>query len=304
MRSANSSTSWRHDRHETERDDTTRSSKRPLHDTMKITKIDCHVLVQETYDVAATSSAQDDIVVEIHTDEGISGIGETDVNPWIAKACITAPGTHTMGLGLTEMLIGEDPLQVESLWERLYVGSAMNGRRGALVNAIGALDMALHDLRGKALGRPCYELLGGQRQATVTPYASLQPEAASFEAYRDSLVNWARRATARGFRAVKTEVTLAGPYAHKGLNESHERMTETLYAVRDAIGSDIELLVDVQYAFASADEALGVLKDWRDLDLFVEMPLGPTIRSATVGLPRSRRSRLPPASGSRRASSS
>src|ERR1700753_3636985 len=107
---------------------------------MKITKIDCHVLLDPAYDIGATSSAQDDLVVEVHTDEGISGIGETDVNPWIARECILAPGTHTRGQGLTEMLIGADPLQVEEIWDRLYTGSAMNGRRGAVINAIGAID--------------------------------------------------------------------------------------------------------------------------------------------------------------------
>src|SRR5437588_8636127 len=90
---------------------------------MRITAIDCHVLLDPDYDIGATSSAQDDIVVEIYTDEGLTGIGETDVNPWIARACIEAPGTHTMGLSLRDMLIGEDPLQVEQLWQKLYVGS-------------------------------------------------------------------------------------------------------------------------------------------------------------------------------------
>jgi len=66
-----------------------------------------------------------------------------------------------MGLELAEMLLGQDPLDVEAYWERLYVGSAMNGRRGAVMNAMGALDIALHDLRGKALGKPCHEFLGG-----------------------------------------------------------------------------------------------------------------------------------------------
>src|ERR671935_2139828 len=101
---------------------------------MKITGIDCHALIVPDLDTGATSSAQDDIVVFVHTDEGITGIGETDVNPWIARACIEAPGTHTMGLGLKELLIGADPLKTEELWERLYVGSAMNGRRGAVIN--------------------------------------------------------------------------------------------------------------------------------------------------------------------------
>jgi L-alanine-DL-glutamate epimerase-like enolase superfamily enzyme len=243
---------------------------------MRITAIDCHVLVQPAYDRTAASSAQDDIVVEVHTDEGVTGVGETDVNPWIARACIEAPGTHNMGIGLTEMLVGADPLRVEELWERLYVGSAMNGRRGAVINAIGALDIALHDLRGKLLGKPCHAFLGERVRDSVEPYASLQPETSSFEDYRDSMVDWARRAVANGFRAVKAEVTLEGPYAHNGLREPWERSTEVLAAVRDAIGPDRALLVDVQYAFPNADTALRVLRDWREFGLyFVETPLFP-----------------------------
>jgi L-alanine-DL-glutamate epimerase-like enolase superfamily enzyme len=241
---------------------------------MKITKIDCHVLLVPAVDVGATSSAQDDIVVEIHTDEGLTGIGETDVNPWIARACIEAPGTHTMGLGLSEMLIGQDPLDVEGLWERLYVGSAMNGRRGALIHAIGALDMALHDLRGKALGKPCYELLGGAAQPAITPYASLQPEVSSFAAYRDSLVAWARTARDRGFRAAKAEVTLSGPYRHAGLLEPNERLTEVVAAVRQAVGPNFTLMIDVQYLFPDADACLATIRDWQEFNLFfIETPL-------------------------------
>jgi L-alanine-DL-glutamate epimerase-like enolase superfamily enzyme len=219
---------------------------------LKITGVECHVLLDPDYDVGATSSAQDDIVVEVHTDEGLSGVGETDVNPWIARACIEAPGTHTMGLGLTEMLLGQDPLDVEGLWERLYVGSAMNGRRGAVINAIGALDVALHDLRGKALGKPCYELLGGKARENVTPYASLQPEVSSFEAYRESMVGWATEAKRRGFEAAKLELVFSGPYEHKGLGGSEEHMAEVIGAVRDAVGTDFDLYF-VETPLASDD---------------------------------------------------
>jgi L-alanine-DL-glutamate epimerase-like enolase superfamily enzyme len=243
---------------------------------MRITNVDCHVLVQPDFDPTAASSAQDDIVVEIHTDEGLSGVGETDLNPWIARACIEAPGTHNMGLNLRDLLIGADPLDVEALWERLYVGSAMNGRRGAVINAIGALDIALHDLRGKALGRPCHELLGGAVRDHVTPYASLQPETGSFAEYRESMVRWACLAVETGFRAIKAEVTLSGPFAHTGMREPWDSSTRLLGEIRDAIGPDVDLLVDVQYAFPDADTALGVMRDWRDLDLvFVETPLWP-----------------------------
>jgi len=243
---------------------------------MKITKIDCHVLVVPDVNVEATSSSQDDIIVEIHTDEGLTGIGESDINPWIARACIAAPGTHTMGRGLTEMLVGQDPLPVEELWDKLYVGSAMNGRRGALINALGALDIALHDLRGKWLGKPCYELLGGEARTSITPYASLQPEpeAPGVDAYREALVEAALTARAAGFRAAKLEATFAGPYRHRGLAAPFERVTEVIAAVRTAVGPDFILMVDVQYAFPDAETCLSTIRDWRDFDLFfIETPL-------------------------------
>src|SRR3954468_22359402 len=113
---------------------------------MRITDVRTHVLLDPAYDVGATSSAQDTVVVEIETDEGLVGIGETDLNAWIARACIEAPGTHTMDRGLRELLLGADVSDPEATWERLYVGTAMTGRRGALVHAIGALDIALWDL--------------------------------------------------------------------------------------------------------------------------------------------------------------
>jgi L-alanine-DL-glutamate epimerase-like enolase superfamily enzyme len=241
---------------------------------MKITKIDCHVLLDPGYDIGSTSSAQDDLVVEIHTDEGLSGIGETDLNPWIARACIEAPSTHTMGLGLAEMLIGKDPLKVEELWDQMYIGSAMNGRRGAVIHAMGALDIALHDLRGKALGKPCYEFLGGAARSDITPYASLQPEVSSFEVYRESLLDWAVRAKGLGFKAAKLEITPFGPYAHKGLKASPREMTEVIGEVRRTVGPDFTLMVDLQYAFADADACLSVIRDWADFDLFfIETPL-------------------------------
>lgn len=241
---------------------------------MKITAIDTHVLLDPGYNVGSTSSAQDDFVVEIHTDEGISGIGECDLNPWIAQACVLAPGTHTMGQGLREMLLGEDPLRVEELWEKLYVGSAMNGRRGAVINALGAIDIALHDLRGKALGKPCYEVLGGAEQSSITPYASLQPEVSSFQAYRDSLASWAKDAQRRGFLAAKAECVLSGPYAHMGLRETDDKMTEVVAAVREAVGPDFTLMIDVAYAFSDAETCLATVRNWEPYQIFfLETPL-------------------------------
>ncbi len=241
---------------------------------MRIADVRTHVLVDPGYDPGSTSSAQDDIVVEVVAEDGTVGIGETDVNPWIAQACIEAPGTHTMGLGLRQMLLGQDATDVEALWERLYTGSAMNGRRGALVHALGAVDMALHDLRGKLAGKACHVLLGGAVRDRVMPYASLQPEVDDIDRYHETMVAWAVRARELGFRAAKLECSFSGPYAHMHLKAPWQRITEIIRSVRRAVGDQMRLMVDVQYAFADADTAIGVLRSWEPYDLFfVETPL-------------------------------
>jgi L-alanine-DL-glutamate epimerase-like enolase superfamily enzyme len=241
---------------------------------MKIIDVECHVLLAPNMSTGSTSSAQDSFVLIIRTDEGVTGIGESDVNPWIARACIEAPGTHTMGLGIKQMLIGADPLEGDALWQRLYVGTAMNGRRGAVIHALGAVDMALWDIRGKAAGKPIYELLGGAHQQHVVPYASLQPAGNRWEEYRDSLCQWAERAKHLGFKAVKAEVTMNGPYAHDGMREPYEHHTRVVEAVRKTLGPDIALMIDVQYMWPDAETALRTVRDWKEFDIFfLETPL-------------------------------
>lgn len=241
---------------------------------MKITDVRTHVLLDPGYDIDATSSAQDTIVVEVETDEGLVGIGEADINAWIGRACIEAPGTHTMDRGLRGLLIGRDPTDPETVWRDLYVGTAMTGRRGALVNALGAIDIALWDLCGKARGVPTWQLLGEQARDHLTPYASLQPEVSSFDAYRDSMVAWARRARDLGFSAAKLEATFDGPYAHKGLNGPDEWVVEVVRAVREAAGPEMTLMVDVQYAFDSVARAQACAEAIAPYDVFfLETPL-------------------------------
>src|SRR4051812_13694825 len=241
---------------------------------MRITDVRTHVLLDPAYDVGATSSAQDTVVVEIETDEGLVGIGETDLNAWIARACIEAPGTHTMDRGLRAMLLGRDPLDVEGIWQELYVGTAMTGRRGALINAIGAIDIALWDIAGKAAGVPAWRLLGEQAHDALTPYASLQPEVTSLDAYVTSMAAWATRARELGFTAAKLEATFDGPYAHKGLHGPDEWIVEVVRAVRDAAGPEMTLMVDVQYAFDSVERALAAAEAIAPYDIFfLETPL-------------------------------
>lgn len=241
---------------------------------MKITRIDCHILLVPDYDTSACSSAQDDLVVEIHTDEGLVGIGETDANPWMVRECIRARGTHCMGYGLEETLLGADPLQPEALWRKLYTGSKMNGRRGILICALGAIDMALWDIRGQALGQPIYKLLGGAVKPAVTPYASLLPTGRNLQEYRDSLKAKLLRTKALGFKAAKLEVCLSGPYSHNGLQERDEDVVDVVAECRQAIGPDFTLMVDVAYAWSDAKQALRILKRLEQYDIFfLETPI-------------------------------
>jgi L-alanine-DL-glutamate epimerase-like enolase superfamily enzyme len=241
---------------------------------MRIVDVRTHILLDPGFDISATSSAQDTIVVEVVTDEGIVGIGETDLNAWIARACIESPGTHTMDRGLKAMLIGADPTDPQALWEQLYVGSAMTGRRGALINAIGALDVALWDIAGKAAGLPTWRLLGAQARDRLAPYASLQPEVSSLDDYVGSMVEWATTARKLGFTAAKLEATFSGPYAHKGLAGPDTWIEEVVRAVRAAAGPEMTLMVDVQYAFDSVDRALRAAEALAAYDVFfLETPL-------------------------------
>ncbi len=241
---------------------------------MKITDIECHVLVAPGLREDATSSSQDDLVVLVHTDAGISGVGETDTGPWLAKAAIESPGSHTMAMGMRELLIGRDPMDTGAIWETLYTYTAMSGRRGAVVCALGAIDMALWDIKGKALDLPVYKLLGGAHRDHIVPYASLQPNGATVKEYGDSLVAWAEKVREYGYRAGKMECTLAGPYRHLGLSGTDDQMTEIVAACRQAAGPDFAMMVDVQYRWPDAKGALRTLRQWADLDLFfVETPL-------------------------------
>lgn len=241
---------------------------------LTITDIECYVLLAPDFDQTFTSSAQDSFVVVIRTDQGIYGVGECDANPWMAKACIEAPGTHTMGLSIRDMLIGADPYAIGDLWRAAYLGTAMNGRRGMVIHALSAVDMALWDLCGKAADLPVHELLGGAKRDSIVPYASLLPSGNSFERYRDALCAAAESAVSLGFRAVKAEIILNGPYTHEGMRESDGKHTEIVAAVRQTIGRDITLMVDVGYLWDDAERCLATISEWAEFDLFfLETPI-------------------------------
>ena len=141
---------------------------------MKITDVEAVVLRQPAVNEGIADGSQDDLVILVHTDEGITGIGEVDSAPEAVAALVRAPGSHAIAQSLHELLIGEDPLDVERLWDKMYRGVIFVGRRGIAIHAISGLDIALWDTKGKALGKPICELLGTQHRDRVRAYASGQ----------------------------------------------------------------------------------------------------------------------------------
>lgn len=144
---------------------------------MKITDIEAIILRLPDVNIHAADGSQDALIVRVHTDAGIIGLGEVDSSPYIVKAIIETPPSHSVARGLRELLIGQDPLEISALWQRMYNGSIYYGRRGVVIHAMSGIDMALWDILGKATGQPVYKLLGGARRNKIRAYAShLMPD--------------------------------------------------------------------------------------------------------------------------------
>src|SRR5712691_9223078 len=139
---------------------------------MKITEIVCQVLRCESV-VAKTASCQDVVLVRVRTDDGLEGIGEADSSPEVVKAIIDAPFSHNIACGLRQILLGENPLETERLWQKMYRRTQYFGRTSVTIAAMSAVDMALWDLNGKHLGEPIHRLLGGRQHARIKAYASI-----------------------------------------------------------------------------------------------------------------------------------
>jgi L-rhamnonate dehydratase len=232
---------------------------------MKIKDVVATCLYSSRIDESASDSAQDDIVVEVITDEpGISGIGETDASPAVVKAFIDMASSHDTSIGLKQLLMGEDPLQIERLWNKMYHGTLMAGRRGLGIHAIGAIDMALWDLAGKYYDKPVWKLLGGAAKDRAVPYASLlplqNPDIVEFSQL-EHRVGLAKR---MGFRAVKIEVLL----------NKKKRDYELVEKAREILGDEIDLMVDAYYCWPDFATALERCSELEKFNLyFVETPL-------------------------------
>lgn len=227
---------------------------------MKITKIET---------IALTDPGKaDETLVRVHTDEGITGIGQAESPSLVIDAIICTDG------GLQGLLHGEDPLQVERLWQKMYSATGLFGRRGVTIAAIGAVETALWDIAGKALGKPVCELIwhacctvreAGEIKKKVMPYATVYPPG-------EDVVEIVERFTLakdQNFHAMKLE-EWPGGFGHV----STQRDAEIVGAVRETIGEDRDILIDVQncwYEVGQAIASIRAIEEYRPF--FIEAPL-------------------------------
>ena len=170
--------------------------------------------------------------MRVDTDAGLTGWADDETLPSAAAACIAGQGLSAQGFRtLRDVLLGEDPLATDALWDRMYVGSAYYGRRGVAMHCISAIDNALWSIRSQALGVSIATLLGGRRRDRVRAYASTL-----FRDTPDAMLAAARAYADRGFRAVKFGWGVFG--------QDPGRDRELVAAARQGLGSDRELLVD------------------------------------------------------------
>jgi L-alanine-DL-glutamate epimerase-like enolase superfamily enzyme len=184
------------------------------------------------------------VLVEVHTDEGSVGIGEAFTVPDIALVAISK--------FFKPMLLGENPLDIERLWEKMYFGAGYSGNKGVMVEALSGINIALWDLRGKVEGKPVYELLRSLSPchlATLSPCQSLEAYAAGgFWSPLEETLAELTGYVERGFNGVKMKVGL-------GIEEDTRRVA----AVRKAIGDNVKLMMDANCGY-SVEQAIDLGK--------------------------------------------
>ena len=204
-------------------------------------------------------TGRDSTVIEIVTDEGISGFGEALCH-LAQPAQIAQTVIETV---LADLIRGANPMDTAVLWESMYAVTKDFGLKGAVINAISAVDIALHDIVGQAVGLPVYQLLGGAFRESIQAYATgffRRPGGA----YPDELAEEAQRHLEAGFRAMKMKI---------GFGVVQD--ATDVAAVREAIGPDVLLMADANHAYETG-LARRLLYALDELDVFwFEEPVSP-----------------------------
>ena len=204
---------------------------------MKITDVRTYVLSTPLDEPFAFSMGwvkrRSTMIVEVLTDEGVTGWGESLCHglqpPEIAQTIVQ--------VALKPILVGQDPFDVDVLWERMYNLTRPYGQKGAVPNAISGVDIAIWDCLGRALGKPVHKLLGGAYRTEIQPYATgfYRVEGKSYPA--DAIAE-ARRHLKNGFTAMKLKIGF-------GVEED----IDYVLRVREAIGPGPRLMVDANHAY-------------------------------------------------------
>ncbi|GAB3949861.1 L-lyxonate dehydratase [Spirosoma harenae] len=172
------------------------------------------------------------LVVEIETDEGHIGIGNAGLCPDVTKKIIDSK--------LASLLIGENPLNTEYLFEKMYRSTVAFGRKGAVIAAISALDIALWDIKGLAFNQPVFMLLGGRTRPHIETYYSRL-----YTRDLDSLQGEAAHYKAEGFTGMKLRCGYPLTDGLAGLKKN----VEMVRVVRETVGDDVDIMLEAYMGF-------------------------------------------------------
>jgi L-rhamnonate dehydratase len=204
------------------------------------------------------------ILIRITDDDGRFGIGETDAPAHVIKSYLEMSTAHAWSQNLPELLVGADPLEIASLWQKMYEATFWPGRRGLGIHAISAIDVALHDLVGKQLGVPTYKIMGGARRERLRPYCTIFPGLAHGRPVADLMTEIERQfdaALSTGFTALKMEVLFYDLVTDREL-------IELIHRGRRYLGDDILLALDFGYRWDSWHDAKWVLDRVEDCNIY------------------------------------
>ncbi|RYZ15786.1 MAG: mandelate racemase/muconate lactonizing enzyme family protein, partial [Sphingobacteriales bacterium] len=226
---------------------------------MKITNVRSIILkLPEISDAA--DGTQDDLVVIVETDEGITGYGEIDTSPMVGKAVIDAYMSHGMCYGLKEVVVGKDPFDYEQIWEEMWFKSYYYGRSGPVMHVMSGIDMALWDIMGKATGKPVHKLMGGSYKAKARAYASaLMPETP------DAVKKMVDSYVGLGYTAIK--------FGWGPLGYDINKDIELIRTAKKAAGDKVEIMIDIGKRY-QLKAALRVARAMEQMDIYwLEEPL-------------------------------
>ena len=201
------------------------------------------------------------VVVLVHGDNGLVGIGESDAPPEIVRATIEMPSYNQRSEGLADVVIGQAVDDPRRLWDEMYERTQWHGRRGAAMHAISALDIAIWDLFSQSIGVPVCEALGGARHDRLPAYATIYP-------LEDTPTRIAQQITPmleQGFRHLKICVE---PWWSEP-----DRVRRNLPHLRDLVGSERGLMLDVAQEYTRFEQIEPFLDLLTELDFaWIESP--------------------------------